>query len=805
MRALYTAGRQAKALDAYQRTRSYLASELGLEPGPELQAIQADILSHASALAGGPAPPPSAREEAGRRPALRGSRLPVPSGRLIGREPELATALELLAESEVRLVTLLGIGGAGKTHLGIEVARRATGRYRDGARLVLLASVTDAALVAGHIARAVGIDPVAGQPIEQSLASALADRELLLVLDNFEHLLGGAMIVSEVLAAAPGVDVLVTSREPLRIAGVHRVDVPPLELTHARELFVARARGVRRNLAVSQDERSAIDAICEQLDGLPLALELAAARIAVFSPQALRARLADRLSIASRQRDTPERHETLRATLDWSYRLLSHGEQTALAALAPFIGGVRVDDAEPIWGGATVEALVALTEKSLLRRREDQDGQTRFWMLETVRQYAVEVAARTCCLRRAADQHARHQLVLSDRAAEGLEGPEQRYWLDRLEPELPNFRGALEHLMSQHAPESVQMASNLSRFWEIRSYQLEAKDWLRAALDAAAPDSPHYASALLSAASAAFFIGEPAAAQRHALAALARLGPGESSLSQRALSYLGRASWVLGDKAGSRAYHGEAIRHARATADSAALARALEAYATFSPVCTDPKQQRTLLEETLRLRRRASQPYLISMATMHLGYCALLNHELDIARPLLEEARANAQEIDCTWMLATLSQVFVEVALARGDLDEATIHIQQELEQVALHDVAAAGGAVYDAATILAAKGDPIVAATLWSAADRILRSAGSETIIPFATQLRARWEPHAKATLADAAAWQAAHSFGTCLSTAEAVALATQSITAVDEHRPFQSDHQSAKTIVTSPRSVQT
>jgi predicted ATPase/DNA-binding SARP family transcriptional activator len=437
MRALYAAGRQAEALDAYQRTRSYLPDELGLEPGPELQAIQAHILNHASALTAGPAPPDLVHEEVGRRPGLRGSRLPVPPGRLIGREPEVAVVLELLADSEVRLVTLLGVGGAGKTRLGIEVARRTTGRYRDGARLVLLASVTDAALVAGHIARAVGIDPVAGQPIEQSLASALADRELLLILDNFEHLLGGAMIVSEVLAAAPGVDVLATSREPLRIAGEQRVDVPPLELTHARELFVARARGVRRDLAVGQDERSAIDAICEQLDGLPLALELAAARIAVFSPQALRARLADRLSIASRQRDTPERHETLRATLDWSYRLLSDGEQVALAALAPFIGGVRVDDAEQIWGGATVEALVALTEKSLLRRREDQDGQTRFWMLETVRQYALEEAARTFCLREAADEHARHQLVLSDRAAAGLEGPEQRYWLDRLEPELP--------------------------------------------------------------------------------------------------------------------------------------------------------------------------------------------------------------------------------------------------------------------------------------------------------------------------------------------------------------------------------
>ncbi|MFZ0376663.1 MAG: BTAD domain-containing putative transcriptional regulator [Solirubrobacteraceae bacterium] len=225
MRAFYAAGRQAEALEVYQRACSYLRGELGLEPSPELRAIQADVLGHAPGLSASTATPGLMRDERGWASGPRGSRLPRPPGRLIGREREVTSALEVLEDPEVRLVTLLGVGGAGKTRLAIEIADRSIARYRDGARLVLLASVTDAALVAGRIARAVGMAPVAGQPIEQTLVTGLVDRELLLILDNLEHLLDAAMIVSEVLAAAPGVDVLATSREPLHIAGEQRIDV----------------------------------------------------------------------------------------------------------------------------------------------------------------------------------------------------------------------------------------------------------------------------------------------------------------------------------------------------------------------------------------------------------------------------------------------------------------------------------------------------------------------------------------------------------------------------------------------------
>ncbi|MFZ0376664.1 MAG: hypothetical protein WAL38_02455 [Solirubrobacteraceae bacterium] len=553
----------------------------------------------------------------------------------------------------------------------------------------------------------------------------------------------------------------------------------------ARELFIVRARAVRRDLALRQDELSAIDAICQQLDGLPLALELAAARTAVFSPQALHARLAERLSFASGQRDTPERHGTLRATLDWSYRLLSSGEQAALAALAPFIGGVRIDDAEQIWGAAAVETLAALAEKSLLRRREDTDGETRFWMLETVREYAVGQAVSSGRLPQILEQHALHQLLFSDRAAAGLEGREQRYWLERIEHELPNLRGALEHLIRLLAPQSVEMAANLTRFWEIRGYHLEAKERLLAALEAAPPDSPHYARALVSSATIELRIGETALAQRHALAALERLGPGESRLTQRALSHLGRVSWVLGEEDESDERHREAIRQARAAADDVALGLALEAYAIWSPVCHNKEEQRAIFEEVLRLRRQTPQPYLISIATINLGYSALLSDELDTAQALIEEGHANAQEIDCRLLLAQVSGVLAETAVARGDLAEATLHIQNQLDRVVLHDNIVAGATVYDVATLLAANGNPILAATLWTAADRILQSAGSDTtVMPFAVQLRARWEPHAQAALADPATWQAAQSVGTALSVAEAVALATEAISGIVEHR---------------------
>ena len=292
--------------------------------------------------------------------------------------------LAWLARSDVRLVTMLGPGGSGKTRLALEIATQVAKRYRDGAWFVALAPLADPALVASEIARALGVHETADEPPAVTLTDALERRELLLVIDNFEHLISAAGLIGQLLGAAPHLDVLVTSREGLNLSGEHRMDVPPLPLTDAAELFLARARAVRQDLAVGGEARAAVERICIRLDGLPLALELAAARVALFSVPALEARLAQRLDLSKGPSDLPDRQRTLRATIDWSYRLLSRREQQLFRGFAPFAGGARLEAIESIFtdlGDEPAETVAALIDKSLLRRRDDADGLPRFWML----------------------------------------------------------------------------------------------------------------------------------------------------------------------------------------------------------------------------------------------------------------------------------------------------------------------------------------------------------------------------------------------------------------------------------------
>ncbi len=363
----------------------------------------------------------------------------------------MVSAIELLSRSTVRLLTLLGPGGVGKTRLAVAVAAEFAGGYRDGVRMLALAPIADRVSMVSELARLFQVEPVAGQPLEQTVCVALAERELLLVLDNFEHLLPAVGIVAELLATASGVAVLVTSREPLRIRGEHRMAVAPLSPENACELFLQRALEVRPELRVDGEDRVAVERICSRLDGLPLALELTAARISVFSPRRLEARLAEGLSLPEGQRDLPERQRTLSAAIEWSYRLLDPAERMLFASLAPFVGGVRIDCAESIWGTGAVDRLSSLAEKSLLGLREDPDGEPRFWMLETIREFALGRAAAAEGNADGANRHANWFLSLSEQAAPHLLGPEQGEWLERLERDHANLRAALEYL-TEHAP-----------------------------------------------------------------------------------------------------------------------------------------------------------------------------------------------------------------------------------------------------------------------------------------------------------------------------------------------------------------
>jgi predicted ATPase/DNA-binding SARP family transcriptional activator len=420
MLALYRSGRQADALDAFARARRGFAAELGLEPGEQLVRLHARMLDHDGSLlltsAGGDATP---GRRGGDRPAaaleLRASSLPGAVTQLIGREPELAVLQGLLADPHVRVVTLIGTGGVGKTRLCLELARRLETEYQDGAVLVRLERLTDPALVAAEIAGALGHRDGSDGPGADGLGRYLRDRELLLVIDNFEHLLPAAVLVSELIELAPRIRVLISSRAALRIRGERLFPVEPLELpsggsedeiaqSPAVQLFVQRMLAADPDLHLGPDDHRTVAAICRALDGLPLAIELAASRSHLLTLAQIHEQLSQPLSIGERAlRDLPDRQQTLHATIAWSYELLTASAQAVLRGAGVFLGGFTPAALEAVVGGALGAELSELREASLVRRQADAG---RFELLELVRAFALEAGQ---AAGEAAEARARHR------------------------------------------------------------------------------------------------------------------------------------------------------------------------------------------------------------------------------------------------------------------------------------------------------------------------------------------------------------------------------------------------------------
>ena len=489
MLAMYRSGRQADALAAYQQLRRILDRELGLEPSPELHRLEEAILLQKSELDW----VPPAAEPVAARPA---GTLPAPTTDLVGRDRELGDVVRLL--SGTRLLTLTGPGGIGKTRLAAAAAERATPAYPDGVVFAGLAPVADGALLLPTVLRALAVPETAERSALDAVAGHIGDGRLLLVLDNLEHLLPAVTLLGELLQRCPNASVLATSRTPLHLYGERRYPVPPLALagdgdpaaSAAVELFVRRAQAVDPGFDLTRDNTSELGAICRALDGLPLAIELAAARVDALAPHEIKARLEHRLDLLTGgARDLLDRQRTMRGAIDWSYALLPAAAQRLFARFGVFAGGATADAIGVVAGEAVphpADALAALVDSALvLRIRSGADA--RFDVLETFRAYALErlvSAGEVADVRR---RHALHYLDVAerDRPPLGHTDIRRRAWL---EPETANLRAALDWALGTEPALAGRLAAALWRWWLDSGRAVEGLGWVDRVL--AAPGGP---------------------------------------------------------------------------------------------------------------------------------------------------------------------------------------------------------------------------------------------------------------------------------------------------------------------------
>ena len=708
----------------------------------------------------------------------------------LGREQEVEAVHALLQRPEVRILTLTGPGGVGKTRLGLQVATILQENYAREVCFVPLAPVSDPALVFPTIVQALGLMESEAQTPFLLLKSLLKDRPLLLLLDNFEQIVEAAPQLAELVAACPQLKLLVTSRIVLRVSGEQEFAVPPLPLPRlsnldvhtlsqytAIALFLQRARASKPDFQMNDASARAIAEVCVRLDGLPLAIELAASRIKLLPPQALLVRLKQRLSVlTSGARDAPARQQTLRNTIAWSYQLLDTGEQRLFRRLSVFAGGCTLEAIEsacstPGIGELPVlDGVASLIDKNLLLQRTQDEEEPRLDMLETIREFGLECLSTSDEEEATRLAHAEYYLRLAEHIEPQLGGPEQTIWLDRLEQEHDNMRAALHWLLDTERPESREMALRLAgalrQFWAVRCHFREGLMFLeRALLVSEGSATLARAKALKAAAGIAIILGDlergEALAQEslalyrvhedprgialclHQLERVARMkGRREAAraMAEEALSLLRH----LGDKEGIAwsiyrlaAQEGEPDRANVLFEESLALHREL---GNKEGICNvglrwaerlfdslgDQTRTRLLLEESLALARELRDRGTTANCLYVLGQLHMRQGDAIAARPLLEESLALFKEVDDPNGITFLLSLLGRATAALGDSTTALALAEQGVARArAEGDTALIAFCIEALASVVASGGQPLWAARLWGAAEVQREAAG--------------------------------------------------------------------------------